>query len=210
MEKNLSESMKKYLLRSMNLKNISKEQYGMVKKVIINGKQNMQLTECVFFPNLEKIIISNYNLTKEEIDFLGNFPKLKVLQIDNIKIEGDLFLIGSIEKLYIANTDSIFNINLKNLKKLSYLRLYNCEGIESLDVTNLLSLKEININNSIISNLNGVDSLLNLKKINLDGSIFHKGFEFPANNNLQISNQKEYFLAGPEFVFIASNKRKRV
>ena len=99
--------------------------------------------------------------------------------------------------------------NLENLKNLSYFRLYNCKEIERLDLTNLLSLKEIDINNSIINNLNGIDSLINLKRINLDGSTFHNRFFFPANKNLQISNEKNYFLCDPKLI-LTNNKIKRV
>ena len=198
MERKLSEKMEKYILRSMKIKQISEEDYGLVKKVIINGKMGMKLKEIVYFPNLENLIISNYQLSQDEIEFLETLHNLKVLQLDKVLINSNLSFTSSIKRLYLVNIDSELKIDLNNMKCLSYLKIYECSNIVNLEIHNLLYLKEIHINNSTINQLNGLDSLFHLQKINIDGSTFHKGFYFPPNSNLQISNKKNYMLSSPK------------
>lgn len=165
-------------------------------KLIINGFLKTPLNAIEKTKNLEKLIITNYNLTDLDIEYIKSFD-IKVLQLDNVSISNILSFGNSIERLYLCNIESNFSINLSGMINLTNFKIHQCENINILKLNNLPNLKEIHINNSYLSKIQGLENLTGLNTINLDGSKIENSFIFPSNPTLNISCQKEFYLTKP-------------
>ena len=165
-------------------------------RLVINGFLKTPLNSIEKISNLEKLIITNYELNELDIEYIKSFD-IKVLQFDNVSVSNVLSFNNSIERLYLCNIESNFNINLSNMENLTNLTIHQCENVGTLKLSNLSNLKELHINNSYLSKIHGLENLTELNTINLDGSKIENSFVFPSNPTLTISCQKEFYLSKP-------------
>ena len=160
---------------------------------LYRGKYN-SLTGLEHFTNLTELYISDYAMTDEQKELIGNnLTKLEKLTL--VQIKGDLNAFGkltNLKSLIIRNGQALDNIeplkNLVNLEELSieFKTIVDISPIKDLvklkklclignrvsDLTplkKLINLEELDLsNNSILSNIEPIGNLTNLKKLYLD------------------------------------------
>uniref|UniRef100_A0A1I7V1Z9 Fibronectin type-III domain-containing protein n=1 Tax=Caenorhabditis tropicalis TaxID=1561998 RepID=A0A1I7V1Z9_9PELO len=171
-----------------NLERNFKEEYGKVKRLLINGNCIQKFTYTKLFPKCEIIdaqdcqinkFISDFNMNLfelylsrnqlKEINQMGRFENLIHLDLSSNLIE-DLVIL-SLKSLEILNLSSNFLVELPDLSKCKSLRSLNLAENKIKDLTKLptlispTTLRKFDISSNSISDLSQFSTLSSFKKL---------------------------------------------
>lgn len=155
---------------------------------LINGKESgISLDAISLFPNLRRLKLSNYRITKEAISLIASLVGLRDLEIYGAEFEEGINFEG-------------FEHTLKSL------RFYNCLEIgfayprleevwlNQTDINfskiDLQTSRRIVIRNGNVCNICDLTDFPNLESVNLDGSILTKDDEIVKD--IQVNSKTEY------------------
>ena len=155
---------------------------------LINGQESgISLDAISLFPNLKRLKLLNYRITKEAIDVIASLAGLRDLEIFGAEFEEGITFEG------LEHT-------------LKSLRFYNCLGIDfpyprldevwlnqtDIDFSkiDLQTAKKILIRNGYIRNVCDLTDFPNIESINLDGSILIK--EDEKVEDIKVSSRTMY------------------
>lgn len=180
-------------LGKMPYEEISDENFNQVEEIslnthLINGQESgIGVSAISLFPNLKRLKLSNYRITKEAIDVIASLAGLRDLEIFGAEFEKGITFEG------LEHT-------------LKSLRLYNCLEIDfpyprlsevwlsqtDIDFSkiDLQTARKISIRDGHIRNICDLTDFPNIESVNLDGSVLIKDDE--KVEDIKVSSKTMY------------------
>ena len=166
-----------------------------VEKLTVNNAASGQLINLSALANLKELIVSDTNVTADELVTIGKLPKLQKLTLNNCALSTVAGLDASValEELTL-NNNAIRNIEpLAKLKKLSKLDLSHnaLNDLTALSAMNTLTELDVSFNN--LDTIAPIATLTGLKVLNAGNNVLTeiKGLQqLTALQELTLSNNK--------------------
>lgn len=151
-------------------------------------KNDISILELRQFPNLQKCLLQEFDLTDTDIDVLKQIGTLKGIQFSNCNFASVNSSLTDLELVVLSSCENVPKHLLKGLKTLKYLRVVNQKYFDAEVLSSCSALERAYLQKTTILNLATLKRLPSLKLINLDGSIFN----FLALHQLKSSMDVEY------------------
>ena len=188
----LSNDFENYLLKKLNVSELTEEILKEVKEISINAIGNNGIKNSYDFRDFEKLenlkflILKNFEINNYQTNEMNRCNNLEGVQFSNCIIKSKSRLQGNIQIVTFDNCRKFhfkYISLLKNLKvvKFSNIRFLNLKNIEILK-----SLQKIYFENGIILHFKNLAYLQNLNYIRITKCRWNKLHEKYLNNNIEI------------------------
>ena len=178
-DKNLSRIIKLKMCTS-NVNDIEEIEDISIQDInLMQNKLNIDLTEIVKLKNLRTLSLKFFEITDEVIEAINKLEHIKSIEFDMCIFKNKKELSEKIQSIIIYNCQD-FNINIhsglvdisniKNFKKLKYLKVAHCNVISIPSIALLENLEQLYLNHIEIPYDIDISKMQNLKFISLSGS----------------------------------------
>lgn len=192
MNKHLDEQIKYFFGKSFD--EMSDEEKMQITSLTLaknnfRGEPNdISISELARFPNLQKCLLQEFDLTDSDIGVLKQIGTLNGIQFTNCDFSAVTCALSDVELVVLNSCKKVPRCLLKGMPSLKYLRVVNQNYFDAESLTECSALEKAYLQKTTISNLAALRSLPHLKLVNLDGSKFN----FLALPQLKSSMEIEY------------------
>jgi hypothetical protein len=183
-----------------NFEQMSDEEKNNITSIVLRkndltGKEtNMSVSELRNFLGLTKCVISDFEISDDDMQILSVMPKLEVIQFSecNFKNSQKPFSNSNLKLLIIDNCSgnivSLFTEN-ENLEK---LRVVGQNEFDASLLARCNNLLDIFLQKTEVKKLEAISNLKNVRRLNLDGSIFNfSALDIISSQNSDITIEYE-------------------
>lgn len=188
----LSNDFENYLLKKLNVSEITTEELNKVTEISLNAIGNNGIKNDYDFRDFEKlknvkfISLQNFIIKNYQTNEINRCPKLEGLQFSNCILKSKSRLQGNIEKISFDNCKKLRFRYVSILKKLKVVNFSNIMFINLKRIGMLKNLEKIYFENGIILNFKKLAELKNLLYIRITNCKWNKTQEKYLNKNIEI------------------------
>ena len=188
----LSNDFENYLLKKLNVSEITTEELNKVKEISLNAignngiKNDYDFRDFEKLKNLKYISLQNFIIKNYETNEINRCQKLEGLQFSNCILKSKSRLQGNIEKISFDNCKRLRFKYVSILKKLKIINFSNIIFINLRRIGMLKNLERIYFENGIILSIKKLAELKCLLYIRITNCKWNKTQEKYLNENIEI------------------------
>lgn len=188
----LSNDFEIYLLKKLNVSEITTEELNKVKEISLNAIGNNGIKNDYDFRDFEKlknlkfVSLQNFVIKNYQTNEINRCLKIEGLQFSNCIFKSKSRLQGNIEKISFDNCKRLSFKYVSILKKLKIINFSNIMFINLKRIGKLKNLEKIYFENDIILNFKKLAELKNLLYIRLINCKWDKTQEKYLNKSIEV------------------------
>ena len=188
----LSNDFENYLLKKLNVSEITEEELNTVKEVSLNAidtngiKNNYDFRDFEKLKNLQFISLQNFVINNYQTNEMNRCPKLEGIQFSNCVMKSKSRLQGNIHIITFDNCKRLRFKYISLLKKLKVVKFSNIKFMNLKNISILKNLEKIYFENGRILHFKNLSHLNNLFYIRLTKCKWNKSDEKYLSKNVEI------------------------
>ena len=188
----LSNDFKNYLLKKLNVSEITKEELDNVKEISLNAignngiKNNYDFRDFEKLENLNFISLQNFEINNYETNEMNRCKNLEGVQFSNCIIKSKSRLQGDIQIVTFDNCKKFHLKYISLLKKLKVVKFSNIKYMNLKNISMLKNLEKIYFENGSILHFKNLRSLKNLIYVRITKCKWNKSHEKYLDKNIKI------------------------
>lgn len=195
------------ILFNRNIDDISKDEYLNVKNMVFSKMASdnafYDINELLIFPNIERLLIKNSRITKQDIIILSSLHNLQEITFERCYLDEDcnLSLIIGLIKLEFSRcclSNYVNFLSLNNLNDLTIFFPFDENAIDLSYLSESQNIYQLTLEGCIIKNIANLTKLQKLEVLNLLSTKIEDNIELlneiPKLRELYISSK--YLKAG--------------